>query len=266
MSTFLKSGLNESDFLFQCAVGFSSRPQPNPDTLTIWKSGYVRLFVSHRDHIKIYARQLADLLDGYGVSAFVAHETIEPMTTWRHEIIKGLETMEIMLAIVTDDFHQSFWTNQEVGFALGRGTPIISLKVQESEPPGFIEEKQAVRGSLTDPSPSASAVYNLIANRLGQHDRLKKTVIAAFLDSPDFTESQSRFNRMSSVVEALTDEELEQIKSSYKSNDQLHNCIYLNSNYNRLVKFIQNCTNKKFKIENKQIIDVRSSLDEDLPF
>ena len=28
--------------------------------------------------------------------------------------------MEVLLAFITDDFHDSIWVNQEIGFALGR--------------------------------------------------------------------------------------------------------------------------------------------------
>ena len=35
----------------------------------------------------------------------VAHDTIAPMTEWRLEIMRGLETMEVMLVFLTDDFH-----------------------------------------------------------------------------------------------------------------------------------------------------------------
>ena len=69
------------------------------------------------------ARRLGDALCAYGISPFVAHDTIVPMKTWQLEIEKGLETMEVMLAFLTDDFHQSTWTNQEIGYALGKSVP-----------------------------------------------------------------------------------------------------------------------------------------------
>jgi hypothetical protein len=62
--------------------------------------------------------------------------------TWQQEIEKGLETMEVMLAFITDDFHDSVWTNQEVGYALGKGVPIIPVKFGRNDPDGFIGSKQ----------------------------------------------------------------------------------------------------------------------------
>lgn len=118
----------------------------DPDKLSIWKRNCLKLFISHRDTHKAEARRLADALEAYGISAFVAHDTIEPMTTWQHEIEKGLQTMEVMLAFVTDDFEKSVWTNQEVGYALGKGAPIIPVKFEHKDPPGFIGSKQALKG------------------------------------------------------------------------------------------------------------------------
>jgi hypothetical protein len=81
---------DESDPLFQGATALTEQPFTDPDTLSIWRPGYIRLFISHRDTKKAEAKRLAEALESYGVSAFVAHDTIEPMTTWQREILNGL--------------------------------------------------------------------------------------------------------------------------------------------------------------------------------
>jgi TIR domain len=134
----------------------------DPDNLSIWRPGLVRLFISHRDSHKRQATSLADALEPLGISSFVAHETIEPTKEWRREIMNGLETMEIMLVFLTDDFQESPWTNQEVGFALGRGIPIVSLKMAIRDPPGFISHEQALRGHIDNPADSAVRLQKLL--------------------------------------------------------------------------------------------------------
>ena len=131
----------------QRAKPLQSQPDPDADSLSIWKQGMVRLFISHRDGHKAKANELAEALEPYGISSFVAHDSIQPMTIWQTEIVRGLETMEIMLAFVTDDLHDSIWTNQEIGFALGRNVPIVSLKLQDQDPSGFIGKQQALKCS-----------------------------------------------------------------------------------------------------------------------
>ena len=51
--------------------------------------------------------------------------------------------MDAFLAIHTPGFKDSFWTQQEIGFAVGRGVKIISFKMGE-DPTGFISKHQAL--------------------------------------------------------------------------------------------------------------------------
>jgi hypothetical protein len=51
-------------------------------------------------------------LRSFGVSAFVAHENIEP-TKWQDEIEKALLSMNALAAILMPGFHESKWTDQE---------------------------------------------------------------------------------------------------------------------------------------------------------
>ena len=50
-----------------------------------------------------------------------------------------------MCALLTEGFHESNWTDQEVGFALARGILVIPVKY-ESAPYGFMGRIQAQPG------------------------------------------------------------------------------------------------------------------------
>lgn len=256
----------EDDAEYQQAISLADRPQINPDTLSIWNPGQIRLFVSHRDAQKVAAKTLASALEGYGISAFVAHDTIEPMTTWQVEIVKGLETMEIMLAFVTDDFHDSTWVNQEIGFALGRNVPIVSLKLQETDPSGFIGSLQALKGRLENVVVSAPEIYKLLAEKLGNKNRLQSALITAFIESPNFTETKVRFDRLDSVVDSLSKEEVTQIIRGFRENNQLHNAGHLTSKYQRLGNFLKRSTGQEYVIEGRTISPVKAQVDDEIPF
>ena len=51
--------------------------------------------------------------------------------------------MDAFAALMTDDFHDSDWTDQEVGFALARGVPVIAVKLGR-DPYGFLGKFQAL--------------------------------------------------------------------------------------------------------------------------
>lgn len=102
-----------------------------------------RLFISHISKDKLKATRLKECLAAYGIAGFVAHEDILPTLEWQDEIMRGLKTMDAMVAIHTIGFSQSTYTQQEVGFALGRGVKIISLEMGE-QPTGFISRHQSL--------------------------------------------------------------------------------------------------------------------------
>lgn len=257
---------DESDIEFQRAMHLDTKNNTLPENVKFWTPGLVRVFISHRDNYKAQAKELSEALEEYGISAFVAHDTIEPMDIWQNEIIKGLETMEVMLCFVTDDFHESIWTNQEIGFALGRNIPIISLKLEERDPAGFIGAEQAVRGSISEPAACVKKIFNLIAQKVGYGSRMKKALLEAFFQSNDFDETKKRFIRLDASVTQLTNAEAASIVAEYNKNDQLYKCYYLIWS-NRLLNFLNRSSENEYQVVKNKILELPSSKSEDsLPF
>lgn len=254
---------DENDVECQQSIHIAEKPLPDPNALSIWKTGCIRLFISHRDTHKSEARELADALSEYGVSAFVAHETIGAMEKWQKVILDGLDSMEIMLAFITDDFHESCWTNQEIGYALAHNIPIISLKLQNKDPSGFISDTQALKGNLSDICSSIPAIYKLLAEKLGNQNRMQSALIDAFACTPDWSQAKIRFDRLKAHVKRLSEDEIENIISAYKTNDQLHKAAYLINEKQRLKKFLDSVTDKQFTIEGNNIFSMD---DLDIPF
>jgi hypothetical protein len=264
--------IDEADPECQSAISFSASPPLNPDALDFWKPGLARVFISHRDKHKAEARQLGEALNAYGFACFVAHDTIKAMKTWRSEILKGLQTMEVMVIYLTDDFQESIWCHQEVGYALGRGTPIVSLKLGSKDPPGFISEVQAARGHANRPIEAAKLLFPLIGEALGQKQRLQEVMVTNFVASPSFIEAKARFDLLDEQTEKLTDKQVAEIVAGFRANDQLQGAGYLTSRYERLRKFMDRTTGKEWKVSGKDISEIRvaaivdTDLDEDVPF
>ena len=257
---------DENDGICQRARPLNSRLERDADTLSIWTRGMVRLFISHRDEHKVVANELAETLESYGISSFVAHDSIQPMSIWQTEILNGLESMEIMLAFVTDDFHDSVWTNQEVGFALGRNIPIVPLKVQGQDPSGFIAKQQALKWGYDDVAEAAPNIYEILAEKLGNRERLQTSLVRAFASSPDFHEARRRFDRMRNVVSTISDTELEEIIVAFRENDQLHNAMYLNNKYQRLSSFLDETSGRSIVIDGKAISVIDDDTGNQVPF
>lgn len=102
-----------------------------------------RVFLSYVSSVKEQAAKFKEDLELYGISTFLAHNDITPTTQWQEEIKKELTRMDALIALLTDDFHTSEYTDQEVGFALARDVPVYPVRLGK-DPYGFISGIQAI--------------------------------------------------------------------------------------------------------------------------
>jgi hypothetical protein len=170
-----------------------------------------------------------------------------------------------MLVFITDGFFDSYWTNQEVGVALGRGIPIIPVKMQKCDPCGFINDTQALIGDLENPAATVDGIYKVLVEKLGQEERIRKATVQAFVDSSDFDEAGRRFNRLQ-AIRSVSEADIQQIIEAFSSNENLYKAWYLTNKHNRLVNFLENRTGKHYKIEGRSIKQVEAELDDAVPF
>lgn len=137
------------------------------------KNKNFKLFISHLAIHKDKATKLKDALKSYYISSFVAHEDITPTLPWQIEIERALNTMDAMLCIHTKGFSDSPWTQQEIGFSLGRNIKIISLRMDE-DPKGFISKHQAILRRGRDASGVAEEINTILINDFMTKDRMNE--------------------------------------------------------------------------------------------
>lgn len=104
-----------------------------------------RIFLSHRAERKVDAHELSDALGRLGFALFVAHDAIAPSREWRVEIQNALRSCDLLIALVAEGFHDSDWTDQEVGWVLGRDLAIVPVRLDRTLPKGFLESYQAIK-------------------------------------------------------------------------------------------------------------------------
>jgi len=255
---------DETDREYQAAIPFSLEPRVDPKSTGLWAENSLRLFISHRDEHKALAHKLAEGLEPYGVDAFVAHDAIKPMKKWQQEILNGLMTMEVMLILLTDDFHESTWTNQEVGFALGKGIPILSVKIADLNPQGFLSTEQALKVKKgSDISISIPKIHNAIMQEIGQKGRLKVIMIEAFLNSTNYSDTIASLTRLTETVDKITDKEFYRIVKGYSDNGQLYSCGGIHNKGNWFKRYLENATGKKLDFKNGTIKEI---IEDDIPF
>jgi hypothetical protein len=144
-----------------------------------WTNGYLKLFISHLSSNKARMSAMKASLAKWGISAFIAHEDIEPSRKWMDEVETGLETMEVMVTVVEPGFRDSDWCDQEVGFALGRKIDIIPLRAG-LDPYGFFGKFQGIQIKGKYPEDVANEITQLLLKKPKHRSRLLQSMSKAF--------------------------------------------------------------------------------------
>jgi hypothetical protein len=110
----------------------------------------VNAFISYSSKDKEIAGIIKQAFKNLGITAFLAHEDIVPSKEWQEEIIKRLRVTNIFVPVLTDNFKQSDWTDQESGAAFIRDIEIIPISINTTDgsyvnPYGFIGKYQTLK-------------------------------------------------------------------------------------------------------------------------
>jgi TIR domain len=204
-------------------------------TEDIWRPDRIRVFMSHTSEHKADVGRLANELNRFAFSCFVAHDAIEPSRQWQEVIELALRTCDVLVAYVTPDFNASRWTDQEVGWALGRGVIVIPLKAG-TDPYGFFGAYQAVAlGKDQRTWEVAVAVTRAIAVAIFRRQRpgaaalvgpMTDAVVDAFCLSGSFESTRRRFELLTLVPrDAWTVEHLTRLERAIEENGQIREAV-----------------------------------------
>jgi nucleoside 2-deoxyribosyltransferase len=156
-----------------------------------WRKGMFRLFISHLAIHRKWAADLQEALLQYGISGFVAHNDIEPTSEWQNQIEMALSTCDALVALLHNKFHESKWTDQEIGFAMGRAVPVCSVRFDEA-PYGFIGRFQAFNGNNNEPWELAEEIFEAYRKNKQTKRKMSGVLVSLFEESGSFAEAKSR--------------------------------------------------------------------------
>jgi len=184
-----------------------------PDaTKRIWGNEGFRVFLSHKADVKKETADLKERLRLFGISCFVAHEDIHPTKAWQDEIENALASMDGFVALMTANFHDSDWTDQEVGFAFARGVPIIAVRLGK-DPYGFIGKFQGL--SSTWLTAAEDIIKILIKN-----DRMFSAYVSALRKCPSW-DSGNTLAKALPGIERLTASQVDELVAAYNETTEL---------------------------------------------
>jgi hypothetical protein len=186
---------------------------------TMWSDGSIRIFLSHLSEHQDYANQVADELKLLRIDAFVAHVDIEPDTEWQEQIEIALKTCDAFVGLLHVGFSASHWTQQEVGWALGRGIPLCMIRLGE-DPVGFKAKLQASRATQIDARTAASRITVWLSKDQVHGAEVTKRVLASLHFAHSFSDARDAALRLQQMGK-LSSEMLDGIQDAYWQNNQI---------------------------------------------
>lgn len=141
---------------------------------------------SYKTHLEKY----------YGFQVFVAHEDNVPSYDWDPEIKDNISLADIFIILVSKDSEISSFVNQEIGIAIGIGTRIFPIKIDKTNPFGFIYKTHGFP-YIKDPSEAivrnGSKLLSILTSDRKEFkifgDIAIESTIHALSKSPQFTDT-----------------------------------------------------------------------------
>lgn len=200
-----------------------------------------KVFVSYSTDDKILAGQVkAYFTDRGGFEVFLAHEDMEPSEEFILRIRSELKACNVFVPLITENFRESPWTDQEVGFALsrsklskGRRCMILSLVFAPAPfpPHGFIKDYQALSVGTNELQAKLRKAVKTIDRKLGLEPLRREVAIKRFCDSRSFASAKQNADELLPFAPFSLEESTRLARASVTNNQ-----IYLPDELKRRVK------------------------------
>ncbi|OGC84065.1 MAG: hypothetical protein A2W07_02975 [candidate division Zixibacteria bacterium RBG_16_43_9] len=197
----------------------------------VFRGKSLRIFVSYSSEDKQLAGAIKEGFEHYGMDVFLAHEDITPSAEWQETILKRLKQTDVFIPLLTNNFKESNWTDQETGIAVANRKLIVPLRV-DINPYGFIAKVQAFKFKYdTSRGSNGSKTYScwdscleitkLILNKKKLRENLKDCLIRSFAKSNSFEDANKK-TEMLENYEAFSKEQIEEIVKGSIENRQIY--------------------------------------------
>jgi len=199
-------------------------PTPDEPTVDPPVEGEPLVFISHTWKNKALAAEISATFGELGIKGFVAHEDIEPTKDWAAEIERNLHACATLVAVLTEDFPESAFCNQEIGYALGRGRLVVAVMQDRKPPPGLAGRYQAIPG-VGEWQPGRQIALNVLDVLLGQpmtRPLVIKALALRYARSYSFDEARANWARLQKIAaDEWTEEMIEIVEANGRENGQL---------------------------------------------
>ncbi|MEK7533647.1 MAG: toll/interleukin-1 receptor domain-containing protein [Patescibacteria group bacterium] len=198
----------------------------------------IKVFICYSSEEKHVGGKLKQCLINFcGYDAFIAHDDIPGSEIWEKEILHAIKNADFFVPLVSQHFKQSVYTDQETGCAVGLNKKIISIKLDSTNPYGFINKFQALQYKKNPPAPAWSRTYKTdnIAElatsiaHIGLHYEQKsiyykkslESLVYALCHSGSFETTNVIIQIVSNCNHHLSPKHVRQISTAIQTNSQI---------------------------------------------
>lgn len=241
---------DNGDWREQSGLLLSENPVVSPSVeQRLWGDSPVHVFFSYSSSNLDLIHSIKEKLSALGISPFVSEEDIQPSESWASALRSALSSMHVMVVFLTKDYHQSIWTNQEIGFAISRKITIIPVDLG-AKPEGFLTEFQCLS---CDTEKIAEKLFSkFISMYPDSYNTLSLNRAVYNLEHARNYEAANNAAYDLYHHKDLSDDMVSRVINAYNSNNQVRDAFQImNTEENslpRLVSYLQEVTGREYHI------------------
>ena len=153
---------------------------------------------------------------------------IEPTKEWMEEISVALATCDEWSVLLTPDFAESAYCDQELGFALSRDVLIIPIR-HGADPHGFISKFQALPGDTSQLASHhlAKGIFEVLVASHKTAAKLAPAIAERYSGAHSYDDARANLGRLLEIpADHWTTEMIELVEKAGRENSQLRHGIY----------------------------------------
>ena len=178
------------------------------------------VFLSYSHIDRRLASGLKVGLEHYGFEVFLAHKDLTPSVEWQKAILKNLKVCQIFVPLLTKNFEDSAWTDQETGAAIILGKVIVPIRI-DLVPYGFIHKYQALNMPKKINRGACWRIVKILARKKAIRNCVLDGYISVCLASSSFKEAAANFANLVELA-PFSSLQLDRILEGCASNHQIN--------------------------------------------
>jgi hypothetical protein len=181
-------------------------------------------------------------LSKFDIDVFLAHEDIEGGEDWKIELVSEIKNSEIIIALLSKNYHHANFTDQELGMSLAYEKKIIPISIDGTIPYGFIEQYQSTKCDPEITDKDIRKLLSLIMNFSSTGKDFLNLLITKLSNAESY-EDATFWGRKLLSYSKFTHEQINDIAQAYIKNNQIHgsfmaapNVLYILKNNQKRIK------------------------------